>query len=77
MSALKPEDEMFLAQVAEAALALELTTVSGVIEGEDDDGNPAFVAIVVGVEVYDTLEDATAAVQLDDSEAVPANVTLQ
>ena len=77
MSALKPEDEMFLAQVAESALALELSTISGVIEGEDDDGNPAFVAIVVGVEVYESLEEATAAVKLDDSEAVPANVTIQ
>lgn len=78
MSKLTKEDELFLAHVAEGALALELSTASGVIEGEDENGNPAFIAVVVGVEVYDTFEDAVAAVQLgDEDDIIPDNTTIQ
>lgn len=67
----------FIAEVATDAMALELTTVAGVIEGEDDDGNTVFVAVVVGVAVYDTLEEAIESVHLDDDEIIPSNVTIQ
>lgn len=57
-----------------------LNVLSGVVEAKDGNGEPIFLAVVAGVEAFESLEDATEFVQMVDEESedeIPSDATIQ
>ena len=73
------KEKELVRDIAVGMNASNLNVLSGVVEAKDGNGEPIFLAVVAGVEAFESLEDATEFVQMVDEEEdeIPAGETIQ
>ncbi len=74
------EGKMLVREIAVGMNDCNLQVLSGVVEAKDGDGEPVFLAVVAGLEAFESMEAATEFIQMVDEEdenEIPSDATIQ